>query len=201
MKRLIAAAAVALLSTSALASTPVLSNGGFENNTVGGGYVYGDVAPGWSFTGGAGVSASYTAWNGVAQEGNAFAFLQNTASISQSFVSAGAANYTFAFNLALRPGYDQGQAVTVSLDGTQLGQYGVSNTGWTSFNVNALNIGAGNHTLSFAGINPNDARDTSAFLDGVSMSVSAVPEPGTYAMLLAGLGLLGFMVRRRKGAV
>jgi hypothetical protein len=28
--------------------------------------------------------------------------------------------------------------------------------------------------------------------------VSAVPEPGTYAMLLAGLGLLGFIARRRQ---
>ncbi|KHA79560.1 hypothetical protein NC77_05065 [Janthinobacterium lividum] len=201
MKRLIATVAATVLTSAAFASTPVLSNGGFENNSVGGGYVYGNVAPGWSFTGGAGVSASYTAWNGVAQEGNAFAFLQNTASISQSFVSSGAADYSFAFNLALRPGYDQGQAVTVSLDGSLLGQYAVTSTGWTSFNVNALNIGAGSHTLSFAGINPNNAHDTSAFLDGVSMNVSAVPEPGTYAMLLAGLGLLGFMARRRKSAI
>jgi len=29
-------------------------------------------------------------------------------------------------------------------------------------------------------------------------SVAAVPEPETYAMLLAGLGLMGFMVRRKK---
>jgi hypothetical protein len=29
-----------------------------------------------------------------------------------------------------------------------------------------------------------------------TVSVSAVPEPGTYAMLLAGLGLLAFMRRR-----
>jgi hypothetical protein len=29
--------------------------------------------------------------------------------------------------------------------------------------------------------------------------VSAVPEPETYAMLLAGLGLIGAMVRRRSG--
>jgi hypothetical protein len=32
------------------------------------------------------------------------------------------------------------------------------------------------------------------------IEVSAVPEPETYAMLLAGLGLLGFMARHRKNA-
>jgi hypothetical protein len=31
-----------------------------------------------------------------------------------------------------------------------------------------------------------------------AMTVQAVPEPGTYAMLLAGLGALGFVARRRK---
>jgi len=33
---------------------------------------------------------------------------------------------------------------------------------------------------------------------GDVLSVSAVPEPETYAMLLAGLGLIGFTARRRK---
>jgi hypothetical protein len=35
-----------------------------------------------------------------------------------------------------------------------------------------------------------------ALLDNVS--VSAVPEPETYAMLLAGLGFVGFMARRKR---
>lgn len=34
-----------------------------------------------------------------------------------------------------------------------------------------------------------------------NLSVSAVPEPETYAMLLAGLGLIGFSARRRVAAV
>ncbi|AEJ00168.1 PEP motif putative anchor domain protein [Nitrosomonas sp. Is79A3] len=65
--------------------------------------------------------------------------------------------------------------------------------------------GFSNHTLLFSPsttgiyslIFQNAGGDNvGALLDNVS--VSAVPEPETYAMLLVGLGLLGFMARRRK---
>ena len=38
------------------------------------------------------------------------------------------------------------------------------------------------------------------FSGGQGVQVSAIPEPETYSMMLAGIGLLGFMARRRKAA-
>jgi hypothetical protein len=43
---------------------------------------------------------------------------------------------------------------------------------------------------------PTGVTYTSAF----QQSIAAVPEPETYAMMLAGLGMMGFTVRRRKQA-
>lgn len=97
----------------------------------------------------------------------------------------------------------------VVFNGTSLGGFTVSDPdAWTqqSFSVNLL----ASNTLSFlAGPNPRLAADgflgnggldghysKGAFID--TISVSAVPEPETYAMFLVGLGLLGFMARRRQ---
>lgn len=40
--------------------------------------------------------------------------------------------------------------------------------------------------------------NAAALVGGAFVLVPAVPEPGTYAMVLAGLGMMGFMARRRK---
>ncbi len=45
----------------------------------------------------------------------------------------------------------------------------------------------------------NAGNDHGLAIDNVRFSVTAVPEPSTYAMLLAGLGAVGFMARRRRG--
>jgi len=43
------------------------------------------------------------------------------------------------------------------------------------------------------------SRSTSGTSTGdLNLQVAAIPEPETYAILLAGLGLLGFVARRRK---
>ena len=61
-------------------------------------------------------------------------------------------------------------------------------------------------TISLAGLNPTDGILFHAIWSGASdgaesffiVSTPAIPEPETYAMMLAGLGLLGFVARRRR---
>ena len=56
----------------------------------------------------------------------------------------------------------------------------------------------GDYTLRVAGYKINTAL-AGSYSGNIAISpVSAVPEPETYAMLIAGLGLIGFMARRRE---
>lgn len=57
-----------------------------------------------------------------------------------------------------------------------------------------MNVAQGDYFYSVWGTNPTPQTDQIAFQSHM------VPEPETYAMLLAGLGVLGFVVRRRKVA-
>ena len=47
--------------------------------------------------------------------------------------------------------------------------------------------------------NNDNGNDHGLAIDNLTFSVTAIPEPGTYALLLAGLGVVGFLARRRRG--
>ena len=84
-------------------------------------------------------------------------------------------------------------ATAATVDGNAAGL--VSNRGGTISTNWASGV-----TLWVRWIENNDiGNDHGLAIDNLSFRVTAVPEPSTYALLLAGLGVLGFLAHRRRG--
>jgi hypothetical protein len=71
----------------------------------------------------------------------------------------------------------------------------VGDGGSTSFGLTTL-VHQGSKVDFVLGANGNDYTDSTKF--SATIAIAPIPEPETYAMMLAGLGLLGFVGRRRK---
>ncbi|MBS0324227.1 MAG: PEP-CTERM sorting domain-containing protein [Proteobacteria bacterium] len=210
LKKTVLAVAATLIAGIAQAGNDIV-NGSFETSNVSpGGYLYAGAvaAPGWTFTGGTGIAAGSggfnAPWGISAADGQNVAFIQNASSFSQTFADA-ASQYLISFSLAQRTNYgDVGsQSVSVTFDGQLLSGAalkplaGALGAGWTPYSFTVTGSLSGTHTLSFAGM--WQGWDSTVFVDGVSAAAiqSPVPEPGTYAMMMAGLGLIGFIGRRK----
>jgi len=134
----------------------------------------------------------------------------NGSAVNVSFL--GNASGLLDFNSMVSDGY-LGLGLSVSRGNTVLGEYlwDVQQAGNQAVNFSfAGNVGeeltfssymltgAGLKNASFAQSTlPYELVNTGASLNG-SFTIAAVPEPETYAMLLAGLGLMGAVARRRK---
>ena len=192
------AALAALLATGAAhASTELLTNGSFEANLQGNGSwnIYSSLT-GW--TGGAYGIELRNSVVGNAPDGVNFVELDttNNSSMYQNVSTVLGQHYTLTFQFQDRPGVaTSSQGLEVYWGNSLVGTVNNSLGGnWQT--VSYALTGTGNiEALTFKAIGSNDSLGTS--LDAVSLT-AAVPEPETYAMLLAGLGLVGFAARRRK---
>lgn len=202
MKKLTLAAALALLlSSAAQADTNLVGNGSFEQSgytLASGSYCYLGVpgqecggVPSWSGVFPLMLSSS-SPW-GVPNTpyGNVLIGIQNNSVAEQSLALA-AGNYSLGWSDAGRANWGTGaEQYEVLFDGITLATESVAiGAAWQSHTVGFTATGAG--TLTFRGLNTGG--DATAFIDGVS--VSAVPEPEVFAMMLLGLVLIGYRASR-----
>lgn len=211
MKKFVALAA--LMAAAALPAQAQVTNGDFETpGTYTGLYL--TSLPGWQLTPGGTWSvhtANSTAYNGVGGlnstgTGTFVAFNAGDSvpggSISQSFALA-AGTYDLSFLFGAFGGSGGSQSLSYLLtdtSGTLLS--GTINAGATIdlatlFGSNSFNFytAGGPVTLTFT-----DASSSTSSIDGFldSVAISAVPETGTWAMMLLGFGMLGGTLRRRR---
>ena len=189
MKKLAIAAVLAVTAFSANAGVvELVSNGNFETGTF----------AGWTKSGNTSLSdiisntvtSNHTfVWRSGATGSPAF--------ISQNLQTVAGGHYTLSFDVFNSATSATPSAVSFEADFNGHSVYGFTNQtrNWTHVVLNNLSATGVATELKFG------ARNDPSFirLDNISVT-AAVPEPETYALMMAGLGLLAFVAKRRKAA-
>jgi hypothetical protein len=162
----------------------IISNFGFETPSIST-YRYNPSGGNWTFTAqsgstGSGISANgsaFTSANPSALQGVQVAFLQGTATISQTLLGliAGAI-YQVTFSAAQRNniyGQQAGQTWQLLLDGAPIGTYAPpeSAQSYADYRATFTASMASSHTISFVGTNTNGG-DNTVFIDNVRLALA-----------------------------
>ena len=197
-----AAGLAALFAAGAASAAPVnlITNGDFEsyNNIAvpNGGYAvvfHGSTQiNGWD-VGANSVDLIQNAYNSITTTSVDMLGTPGPGQISQMFNFAANTTYTLSFDLTHNPYASQGALVQVDFFGQSHVVDGMNplHTETFSFTTGAT---GGSSNLVFSSVGGDGY--SGGVIDNVSVT-AAVPEPETYAMLGAGLGLLAFVSRRK----
>ena len=210
----IAALASLVTAGAANAATELVVNGSFESDVISSPYAQLSTITGWtsSVSGNTAfelqkgaTQGGLSGFNPVAADGKQYLELntESLSSTSQTLATTAGSNYTLSFAYSGRPDTPGGanSLMNVYWGSTLLTPTSlIGNTGgvWQSYSQNLTALGSST-VLRFESIGPVSAPTYGSYLDNVSV-MAAVPEPETYAMMLLGLGLLGFMARRKSAA-
>ncbi len=198
--RKIVAVAALLIAAGGAQASALVTNGSFENPGVSS---WGNQSSILGWTGGAygiEIQPNGTVSGVSAFDGNQYVELDTTANSSmwQDLSTTASNTYTLSFAYMPRPdnaGGSLSNQIEVFWGGSKLGTFtGKSKLGpWLEVEFANLSAFAGPSTrLEFRAAGISDSYG--GFIDGVV--VTAVPEPESYALLLAGLGLIGVVARR-----
>ena len=201
MRKLLLAALLASPLAS-FAGGNLLTDGGFEDAAVGAGsyaIFNGTSVPGW--TAGNEIEVRYNV-AGTAEEGHNYVELDanSNSSMSQSFATVVGGVYDLSFYYSNRAGTDAATNGLTFSAGSLSGTaplLAANNTGdnvWSLYST-TFTATSTTTTLAFAAAGTSDSYGSS--LDNISVT-AAVPEPETYALMLAGLAAMGYFVRRRR---
>ena len=202
-------AAAAVAAVPAFASTNLVVNGGFENTGFGGTTGYYNVGPagadnvvpsdfGWTVSNGnVDIVANNGTYGTVNADGGAYVLdlvgYGSTGEISQTLTTTPGAEYKVTFEYSRNGGVNNPTAA-VLVGGSTVGSV-TGTSSWTTFSDTFKATGA---STTFAINETYGANNGGVFLDNVS--VSAVPEPASWALMLLGVGGVGGALRLRRRA-
>jgi hypothetical protein len=219
MHRILASAAFATLTLAnpALAATPIFDEGFEELDNGSGGFIgatgssFTNVNSAGPWTAGPGANLGIELqWGGVAgapagNGGRVFVELDTTGNSSMFHNLQSSGLYTLDFLFSPRPNVlSLSNIVELWLDNRRLAtfegpQSGTnSSTVWTQQSVTFTSFAGQNLIFKAAGTGDR----LGGYIDNTKLTLnSAVPEPGTWMLMILGFGAVGFAMRRRQKAV